>query len=73
MTRSPDCIMPLALSSENVRLRLLSMSSEKLRRKGMRPHWRFNRLRTDVEVVNAKIGQSGRQRERMEAISPVFV
>lgn len=73
MTRSPDWIMPLALSSEKVRFRLLSMSSEKLRRKGMRPHWRFNRLLTDVEVVKAKIGQSGRHRESSEAMWPVFV
>ena len=38
ITRSPDWIMPLALSREKVRFRLLSMSSEKLRRKGMSPH-----------------------------------
>jgi hypothetical protein len=52
---------------------LLSMSSEKARRKGMRPHWRFSRLLTDVEVVKAKTGQSGRQRESREAMWPVFV
>lgn len=73
MTRSPDFIIPLALSKENVRLRLLSMSSEKLRRKGMRPHCRFRRLLTDVVDVNANIGQSGRQRDRREAMCPIFV
>jgi len=73
ITRSPDWIMPLALSREKVRFRLLSMSSEKLRRKGMSPHWRFSRLLTDVEVVKAKTGQSGRHRERREAMWPVFV
>lgn len=73
ITRSPDLIMPLVFSREKVRFRLLSMSSEKLRRKGIRPHWRFRRLLTDVEVVKAKTGQSGRHRERREAMCPVFV
>lgn len=73
MTRSPDLIKFLALSNEKVLLRLLSISSEKLRRKGMRPHWRFRRLRTDVVVVKAKIGQSGRQRDSSDAVCPVFV
>lgn len=49
------------------------MSSEKLRRKGIRPHCRFRRLRTDVVDVKANIGQSGRQRERRDAMWPVFV
>nr|GMD65536.1 hypothetical protein GOBAR_AA35961 [Ipomoea batatas] len=57
-TRSPDLIMPRAFSREKVLLRLLSMSSEKLKRKGIRPHCRFRRLRTEVVVVNAKMGQS---------------
>lgn len=73
ITRSPDLIMPLALSREKVRFRLLSVSSEKVRRKGMRPHWRFSRLLTDVEFVKAKIGQSGRHRESREAMWPPFV
>lgn len=73
MTRSPDLIIPLAFSRENVLLRVLSMSSEKLRRNGIRPHCKFSRLRTDVVVVNAKIGQSGRQRDKRDAMWPVFV
>ncbi len=73
MTRSPDLIKFLALSNENVLLRLLSISSAKLKRKGISPHCKFRRLRTDVEVVKAKIGQSGRQRERRDAMWPVFV
>lgn len=73
MTRSPDLIKFLALSNENVLLRLLSISSVKLRRKGIRPHCRFKRLRTDVMVVKAKIGQSGRHLERRDAMWPVFV
>jgi hypothetical protein len=73
ITRSPDLIMPLVLSREKVRFRLLSMSSEKLRRKGMRPRWRFRRLLRDVEVVKAKMGQLGRHRESREAMCPVFV
>nr|KYP74628.1 hypothetical protein KK1_007315 [Cajanus cajan] len=73
MTRSPDLIRFLALSNENVLLRLLSISSEKLRRKGIKPHWRFRRLRTDGVVVKAKIGQSGRQRDNRDAMYPVFV
>jgi len=39
----------------------------------MSPHWRFSRLLTDVEVVKAKTGQSGRHRESREAMWPVFV
>lgn len=73
MTRSPDLIIPLALSKAKVLLRLLSISSEKLRRNGIRPHCRFRRLRTDGAVVKAKIGQSGRQRERRDAMCPSFV
>ena len=73
ITRSPDLIIPLALSNEKVLLRLLSISSEKLRRKGIRPHCRFRRLRTEVVVVKAKMGQSGRQRDRRDAMWPVFV
>lgn len=73
MTRSPDLIIPLALSNEKVLLRLPSISSEKLRRKGIRPHCRFRRLLTDVVLVKAKIGQSGLQRDRREAMWPVFV
>lgn len=73
MTRSPDLIIPRALSKEKVLLRLLSISSEKLRRKGIRPHCRLRRLRTDIVLVNAKIGQSGRQRDRRDAICPFFV
>jgi hypothetical protein len=73
ITRSPDWIMPLALSREKVRFRLLSMSSEKARRKGIRPHCRFSRLLTDVDVVKAKTGQSGRHRESREAMCPVLV
>lgn len=68
ITRSPDLIIPLALSKEKVLLRLLSMSSEKLRRKGIRPHCRFRRLLTDAVVVKAKIGQSGRQRDKRDAM-----
>jgi hypothetical protein len=73
MTRSPDLIIPLALSNEKVLLRLPSISSEKLRRKGIRPHCRFRRLLTDVVLVKAKIGQSGLQRDKREAMWPVFV
>ncbi|PPR84753.1 hypothetical protein GOBAR_AA35961 [Gossypium barbadense] len=73
ITRSPDLIIPLALSNEKVLLRLASISSEKLRRKGIRPHCRFRRLRTDVVVVKAKMGQSGRHRDRRDAMWPVFV
>ena len=73
MTRSPDLIRFLALSNEKVLLRLLSISSVKLRRKGIKPHWRFSRLRTDEVVVKAKIGQSGRQRDNRDAMCPVFV
>lgn len=73
MMRSPDLIMPLAFSKEKVLLRLLSMSSVKSRRNGIKPHCRFSLLRTDVEDVKAKMGQSGRHRERKDAISPVFV
>jgi len=73
MTRSPALIIPLALSNENVLLRLLSISSVKLKRNGIRPHFKFRRLRTDVVVVKAKIGQSGRQRDRRDAMWPVFV
>ena len=73
MTRSPDLIIPLALSNEKVLLRLLSISSEKLRRKGIRPHCRFRRLLKDVVLVKANIGQSGLQRDKREAMWPVFV
>jgi hypothetical protein len=73
MTRSPDLIIPLALSNEKVLLRLLSISSEKLTRKGIRPHCRFRRLLTDFVLVKAKIGQSGLQRDKREAMWPVFV
>lgn len=68
MTRSPDFIIPRDFSKKKVLLRLLSISSEKLKRKGIRPHCRFRRLRTDVDVVNAKMGQSGRQRDRRDAM-----
>lgn len=73
ITRSPDLIMPRALSREKVLLRLLSMSSEKPRRNGIKPHCRFKRLLTEVSVVNAKIGQSGRDRDRRDAMCPSFV
>lgn len=73
MTRSPDLTIPLALSNENVLLRLLSISSEKLKRNGIRPHRRFRRLRTDVVLVKAKIGQSGRHLDKRDAMWPVFV
>lgn len=73
MIRSPNLIIALALSKENVRLRLLSMSSQKSRRKGINPHCRFRHLRIDVEGANAKIGQSGRFREISDAVCPVFV
>jgi hypothetical protein len=73
ITRSPDWIIPRAFSREKVRLRLLSMSSDKLRRKGMRPHCRFSRRRTVVELVNAKMGQSGRHRDSRDAMWPLFV
>lgn len=73
MTRSPDLIRFLALSNEKVLLRLVSISSEKLKRKGIKPHWRFRRLRTDVVVVKAKIGQSGRHRDNRDAMWPVLV
>jgi len=73
MTRSPDLMRFLALSNAKVLLRLLSMSSEKLRRKGIKPHWRLRRLRTDGVVVKAKIGQSGRHRDNKDAMYPVFV
>lgn len=73
ITRSPDLIKFLALSSEKVLFRLLSISSEKLTRNGIRPHCRFRRLLTDVVLVKAKIGQSGRQRDRRDAVWPVFV
>ena len=73
MTRSPDLIIPLALSNEKVLLRLPSISSEKLRRKGIKPHCRFRRLLTEVVLVKAKIGQSGLQRDKREAMWPVFV
>lgn len=68
ITRSPDFIIPRDLSKEKVLFRLLSISSEKLRRNGIRPHCKFKRLRTDVVVVNAKMGQSGLQRDRRDAI-----
>lgn len=68
MTRSPDLIIPRDFSKKKVLLRLLSISSEKLKRNGIRPHCRFRRLRTDVVSVNAKMGQSGRQRERSDAM-----
>lgn len=73
ITRSPDLIMPLAFSNENVLFKLLSMSSEKLRRNGISPHCRFKRLLTEVVVVKAKIGQSGRHRETKEAMCPLVV
>ncbi|RYR71162.1 hypothetical protein Ahy_A02g005460 [Arachis hypogaea] len=73
ITRSPDLIKFLALRSEKVLLRLLSISSEKLRRNGIRPHWRFRRLRTDGVVVKANIGQSGRHLDNRDAMHPVFV
>ena len=73
MIRSPELIIPLALSKEKVLFRLLSTSSEKSRRKGIKPHCRFRYLRMDVVGVNAKIGQSGRLRERRDAVCPVFV
>lgn len=73
MTRSPDLIIPLALSKAKVLLRLVSISSVKLRRKGIRPHCKLSRLRTEVVFVNAKIGQSGRQRDNRDAMCPFFV
>lgn len=73
ITRSPDFIKFLALSNEKVLLRSLSISSEKLKRKGIRPHCRFRRLRTDVVLVKAKIGQSGLHRDSRDAMCPVFV
>lgn len=73
MIRSPDLIIPLALSKEKVRLRLLSISSEKLRQKGTKPHCRFKRLRTVGVGVNANIGQSGRLLDKRDAICPEFV
>lgn len=73
MTRSPDLIIPLALSNEKVLFRLLSMSSEKLRRNGISPHCRFKRLLTEAVFVKAKIGQSGRHRETNDAMCPLFV
>lgn len=73
ITRSPDLIIPRALSSEKVLLRLLSMSSEKPRRNGIRPHCRFRRLLTEVSVVKAKMGQSGRLRDSKDAMCPSFV
>lgn len=73
MIRSPDLTMPRAFNKENVLLRLFSISLEKLKRKGVRPHCRFRRLRTDVVVVNAKIGQSGRHRDKREAMCPFLV
>lgn len=73
ITRSPDWIIPRAFNRAKVRLRLLSMSSEKLKRKGIRPHCRFSRRRTVVEVVKANIGQSGRHRDSRDAMWPVFV
>ena len=69
MITSPDLIIPLTLSKEKV----FSVSSEKPRRNGIKPHSRFKRLRTDVEGVNAKIGQSGRHCDRRVARCPVFV
>lgn len=73
ITRSPDLIRFLALSNEKVLLRLLSISSEKLKRKGIKPHCRFRRLRTDVVEVKAKIGQSGRHLDSRDAMCPAFV
>ena len=73
ITRSPDLIIPLDFSKENVLFKLLSMSSEKLRRNGISPHCRFKRLLTEVVFVKAKIGQSGRHRETRDAMCPFFV
>ena len=73
ITRSPDLIKFLALSSKNVLLRLFSMSSEKLSRKGINPHCKLRRLLTDVVEVKAKIGQSGRQRDSRDAMWPDVV
>lgn len=73
MIRSPDLIIPLAFSSEKLLSRLLSMSLVKLRQKGINPQCRFKRLCEDGLGVNAKTGQSGRQRDRSDAMCPVFV
>lgn len=73
ITRSPVLIIPLALSKENVLFRLLSISSEKLNRNGIIPHCRLSRRLIDGSVVKANIGQSGRQRDKRDAICPDFV
>jgi hypothetical protein len=61
------------LSRKKVRLKLLSISSVKSRRNGIRPHCKFKHLLTCVDGVKAKIGQSGRQRDKREAMSPFLV
>lgn len=73
MIRSPDLIIPLALSKNKLPFRLLSISSVKERQNVIKPHRRFRRLRTDAVGVNAKIGQSGRLEDRRDAVCPVFV
>lgn len=71
--RSPDLIIPLAFSNEKLLSRLLSMSLEKPRKMGIKPQCRFKRLCDDGLGVNAKTGQSGRQRDRSDAMYPVLV
>lgn len=66
--RSPDFIMPRAFKSAKVLRRLLSMSPEKSRRKGIKPHCRFSRCRTVLVSVKAKMGQSGRDLDRSDAM-----
>ena len=73
ITKSPGFTIPLAFNRTNVRLKLLSMSSLKSSRNGIRPHCKFKHLLTCVEGVNANIGQSGRQRDRRDAMSPFLV
>lgn len=71
--RSPLFIMPRAFNSANVLRRLLSMSPEKSRRNGIKPHCRFSRCRMDLVSVKAKIGQSGLDLDKREAMYPRLV
>lgn len=70
---SPLFIIPRAFSRANVLRRLLSMSPEKSRRNGINPHCRFSRCRMDLVSVKAKIGQSGLDLDKSEAMNPRLV
>ncbi|EYU41427.1 hypothetical protein MIMGU_mgv1a016845mg [Erythranthe guttata] len=75
ITRSPDLTIPRALSSEKSLVEVaFPCRREKLKRKGIKtPFKGLKRLRTEVVVVNAKIGQSGLHRDRRDAMWPLVV